>query len=315
MCPNILQMSVVSIETHESTLWKYLLDTLKPGQPGFAAEVFQGSTGQILPKLRSLTLQTDMSQNYWGDLLADFSDVFSQLLARSPITELRACGVGVINPRSSIAPVGANFETLQRIELTHCRLGLDRVDALLSSCNNLRSFMCHWHYLSCEMFHQEIDLLPSLGRHSKSLEDLCLTMNLGAFDISRGAWVSSPNLCGMEALNEAELSNLFIPDRTLRKYTYGSGQPISIASGLPPSLEHLILSYNLDSGNAWDDFPILDLQRLADDCPRYLPRLWDMTIDHGNRRITGPLVQVVEDLIRHFKENGVQLRMEKYSES
>ncbi|KAL5375011.1 hypothetical protein DPSP01_011501 [Paraphaeosphaeria sporulosa] len=312
MCPNILQMSVISIESNNFTFWGHLLDPIDDGQEEQDGGNLLGAPKQILRKLKKLTLQTNVSERYFNDHTIDFDRIYSELLKFSPLTELRASGVCVpYRPISSI-PSGTTMESLQRIEITQCTLPLESVDKLLSACNNIHHFFCHWAHLHCEMSKGPVILLPNLQRHNRSMETLCLMANVGIFRSTSGSWVSFPSLCQMTTLKEAKLCNLFIPDMECRKRSPFDNPTVPIAPELTPSLEHLTISYNMPYINAevWRDSVLEKMQRLAADCTQYLPRLQTLAIQY-EEGVISLRAGDDEDLVRRFREKGVQLNIVK----
>ncbi|KAL5394204.1 hypothetical protein PMIN04_008508 [Paraphaeosphaeria minitans] len=318
MCPNIAQMSVISIESNNFTFWNHVLDPLDDGQEEKGGGDLSGAPKHILCKLKKLTLQTNVSRVYRNEPSVEFDHIYSEILKFSPLVELRACGVAamddveVFNPGISSIPLGTTIESLQRIEITQCSLPLESVDKMLSACNSLRHFFCHWVHLRCEMSHRQVNLLPNLQRHRKSLQTLCLMGNLATFGSTTESWVSFPSLCQMTALKEAKLCNLFLPDSECRKRSLSDNPTVPIAPELAPALEDLTISYNMYylRPETWGSSVLARLQRLAADCTQYLPRLRDLTVQYEGGEIS-PWAGDDEDLVRRFGEKGIHLSIVK----
>lgn len=309
MCPNIQQMSVISVESSNFTFWGHLLDPLDDSEGGEDGRGLLGAPKHILGKLQKLAFQTNVSQNYVAEHTVDFNRIFFKLLKFSPLTELRASGV--TNSRIYSRPSGPTFESLQRIEVTQCSLPLKNVDNMLSACKNLRHFVCHWAFLWCHMSHQQVNLLPNLQKHHRTLETLGLMANRAGFDSTSESWVSCPSLCQMTTLKEAKLCNLFIPDKQCRKPALPAGiREFPIARELPPSLERLTISYTMHyiDPEIWGTSVCSSLQRLAADCTQYLPRLRDLIIQYEGGRV-GIWGEGDEELVQSFGEKGVRLRI------
>ncbi|KAF2446637.1 hypothetical protein P171DRAFT_430746 [Karstenula rhodostoma CBS 690.94] len=310
MCPNIQQMSVISIESPDFTFWRCLLDLPDEGMWDQDRRNMQSVPRHSLRKLQKLTLQTNVSEGYMRQHLVDLNRIYVALLGCSPLTELRASGV--TGGLSYHIPSGLTFERLQRIEITECTLPFKDVDNLLSVCDNLRHFVCHWTFLWCQLSHEQVELLPNLQKHHKTMETLCLMASRAGFEYtSSDSWVSCPSLCQMATLKEAKLCNLFIPDKQCRITELPGGVPeFPIAPELPPSLENLTISYTMRyiDSDTWRTSDCTSLQRLAVDCTQHLPRLRDLVIQYEGGRV-GLYGGDDEDLVRSFGEQGVRLRV------
>jgi hypothetical protein len=299
-------MSIISVESPSFTFWGHLLETTEAG-----ASSVQGNIREIprqsLRKLQKLTFQTNVSETFMEHHTIDFNRIYLALLAGSPIMELRASGVSGCLPYH--VPPGSTFKSLQRIEITECTLPFADVDNVLSTCDNLRHFVCHWSFLWCYLSHQQINLLPNLQRQHKTMETLCLMANRIGFDSTSESWVSCPSLSQMTALKEARLCNLFIPDKQCRMPAVPTRvRDVPIAPELPPLLEHLTISYTSQyvDLNTWRPSVLASLQQLADDCTNYLPRLRELVIQYEGGSV-GLCCGDDEDLVRRFGERGVQL--------
>jgi hypothetical protein len=306
MCPNIQQMSVISAESPIFTFWGRLLDIVEVDASTYLEGNSRRIPRQSLRKLQKLTFQTNVSETYMEQHTVDFNRIYLALLAGSPITELRASGVTGGLPYQ--VPPGSTFKTLQRVEITQCTLPIEDIDNVLSTCDSLRHFFCHWAFLWCHLSYQQTNLLPNLQRQHKTLETLCLMANRTGFDSTSESWVSCPSLSQMTTLKEAKLCNLFIPDKQCRKPALPtSALKVPIAPELPPSLEHLTISYTMQyiDLETWRLSVFASLQQLADDCTHYLPQLRELVIQYEGVEV-GPYVDGDLGLIRRYGEKGVR---------
>lgn len=291
MCPNIQQMSLISVESPVFTLWGNILDLPE----------------HSLLKLEKVAFQTNTREDYDRGETRPFNQILFGLLQCSSLRELRASGV--VGEYSYEKPLGMKFQHLQRLEITECTLPHENVDDALSVCESLRHLVCHWTFLWCQLSHQQIDFLPNLLQQQKSLETLCLTAKRAGFDSTSQTFITCSSLHRMTALKKAKLCNIFIPDKQCRLIALPAGAPeVPIAPELAPFLEHLTISYTMHYINPdeWRNSVFISLRSLADDCAHYLPHLRELVIQFEEGRV-GSHDGDDQELVRKFDERGIRL--------
>ncbi|KAJ4302966.1 hypothetical protein N0V90_001857 [Kalmusia sp. IMI 367209] len=296
MCQNIQQISVISIESSNFTLWGHLLLPCLENDRRLVV-------GHGLPKLKTFAFQINSKEEYDESDAPSLITILSSLLQCPSLTVLRASGV--VGDRSRTIPFRGTFRNLQRFELTECTLSHQYVDKALIPCENLRHFVCHWSYLWCWISGSTVDLFPNLIRQRQTLETLWLVADKAGFDSTNQSDISCSSLRQLANLKEAKLCNLLIPDKHCRLSAAAGILPI--ASELPPSLEHLTISYIMQWSNEMFFYPDVwdSLEQLANDCSRCLPRLKELVVHlEGDRTIGG--VKMLTDL---FEEKGVRFQL------
>lgn len=300
LCPNIQQMCVVSIESNDISLWDHLV----------SVEPFRGLT-----KLHTLAFQTNTKEEYafsWK------GPAFSRICtALSIIPSLHRMSVsGAVSLRDLNVPIRGTFENLHCVEIEESMVDLRDIDGLLNACNRLKTFKCHWAFLTLRLPHGYIDLLPSIVKHKDTLETLWLVPQLVDFSSMDPPKIHFSNLCHLTRLREAKLCNFFVPDR----YTFHS--PVLFAEPrlaflVPPSLEHLTIKYSCYWAHASTyTFHILSiLWELVDDCTQRLPHLRELIIqseeEYLNRSDSAPPIVVdgIKALAGRLQEMGVHFSL------
>jgi hypothetical protein len=166
--PNLEHLSVVSIETDETSLWRHLvpMEAEADAPPSLTTIENHG-----LGKLHTLCLQVHTQFGASGTA-ADFFRICSELTSLPSLSDYRASGATSNEPS---LPLVGTFKSLQRVEITECELDLDEVAALWTACNRLRHIVCAWAYRD---YASELpsDLYPGLLPHAGTLETLHLDM-------------------------------------------------------------------------------------------------------------------------------------------
>lgn len=300
MCPNIQQMSVISVEFGDISLWTHLIPDSVQIQLGDECE--RGPiAGHGLLKLKTFAFQSNAQTSYGRLVYPSLYDIFSSLVHCPSLDILHASGLveGGAQDRRTLG----TFKKLQRLELTECMLSISSVERTILSCKDLRHFVCHWSYLSWSPQTEIIEWFPDLVMMEETLETLWLlvgTLNLSSEFVPNRSFIS---LRRMTRLKELKLCDLFFPNMH-GGHPLAEGTP-SIAFELPPSLEHLTISYKMRWLDDWDWVEDLwhPLKLLADDCPAHLPSLRSIVCHIDD---TAGIWQG-EELIEMFKEVGVSL--------
>lgn len=255
-------MSIVSLENFYTSLWKHIHGRHSQRDD----ETIPPSSCHSLLKLKKLSIQN----NGGGGGVDSLDKILCKFSECSLLTEIRILGVSGYFTTATIGY--PSFKQLQRLVIAETSLFLQCLDAILSKCEGLRHLVCHWYFLECSTELQKKGLLPNLLKHSNTLETLWLVADRA--DIDGPMYETQLGLYQMLVLKEVSLCNLFIPDEHDR-CSQPSDEPVVIAQDLPPSVERLSISYTLERlrVGVWSGYVERSLLRLAEDCPRLLPRL------------------------------------------
>jgi hypothetical protein len=288
---NLVHLSVVSIETSDVSLWRHLVKT-ENHTPRMAMHGYS--------KLRTLCLQIHTGEYGLDEGWACFRRITNALLTVPTLEHILASGV----TSGCMDHVPGNFTSLTTIDISECILELDDVIHMVSACNHLKRFGCHWAYLRSRGFHLP-NLYAALLAHKNSLE----YFHLDAREVQRPIDEDDDRFEALDSLREFDelksvevcegsllstpISLIDFPDQRL---------PMNIAELLPESLESLTLLLSPEYGYP-DDFRIDDsfaLWDLADECPGMLPNLKRV-------RIKSEYLTRAVNLPSYFRNFGVEL--------
>lgn len=282
------------MESDLISLWQHLLSYRSPETNALTLRPKHG-----LLKLSKFSFQINGREGECYSLIR----ILDTLLQCPSLTELRV--LGAMGGHAAAITQGPTFKNLQRLEIYESGLSLRSLDAIISLCENLRHLICHWYFLWCSTAGQEIELLPNLSKHRDTLETLWLVADRA--DIEGFLDASQFKLSQMSVLKEVNLCNFFIPDEHDRS-PHPPDQPAAIAPELPPSVERLLISYTLEClrVGVWRRQVTESLLQLAEDCPRLLPCLKEVTVSFEGG-ILGIWGQANTPIVKAFAGKGVQL--------
>lgn len=267
LSPNLVHLSVVSLETCEVSLWRHLvLDKIE--RPRMAMHGFS--------RLQTLCFQIHTEDYGLGEESAWFRRIANALLTVPSLRQIRASGAttGAVNT------VDGKYQSLQTIDISECILDFSEIVQLASACEKLKHLGCHWAYLSSQGFHLP-DLYSALSTHEETLEHLRLDtreVRLSADDFPMQPLGS---LRGFKALKSIELCETSLLANTMSILDFPDQRlPTRISQLLPSSLETLTILVKSEYGYN-DDCRIDEafaLWDLAEDCPKLLPNMKEVQI-------------------------------------
>jgi len=164
---NLQHLSIENIEDRDRSFWRYFV----PGREITHSPTSNPGAEHIFSKLQTLCVNTTL-QHYGLDAKTISFDQICSVVSTAPmLTDFRARSVVARSP-ASMRQLGS-WQTLQRLEITSCRLGIEAMASILSACEGLRHVVCTW--MPIEDFEgSPSDLYASLLRHADTLEFLHL---------------------------------------------------------------------------------------------------------------------------------------------
>ena len=286
------------MENLYTSLWKHIYGRHSQRDK----ETIPPSSYHSLLKLKKLSIQTNSGGGRGGEFHS-LDKILCRFSECSLLTEIHILGASGYFTTATISY--PSFKQLQRLVIAETSLFLHCLDAVLSKCKGLRHLVCHWYFLECSAGFQRKGLLPNLLKHSNTLETLWLVANRA--DMDGPVHEAQLGLYQMPVLKEVSLCNLFIPDE-YNRCPHPSDEPAVIAQDLPPSVEYLTISYTLNRlrFGEWSGYVKRSLLRLAEDCPRLLPRLKVVVV-----QFEGIGIEIWEraklPMVSAFAVKGVQL--------
>ncbi|OAL51451.1 hypothetical protein IQ07DRAFT_586953 [Pyrenochaeta sp. DS3sAY3a] len=296
---NLRHLSVVSIETHEVSLWNYILP---PELGTWAPSPLTHEAPYILNHIQTLCFQIHTGSFSHGPDAAWFRRICQSISPFSALSDLRASGIESSGlPSYSVALFG----NLRRLEITECSLTFIEVLDIWLTCEGLRHIVCEWTYLDCE-YESPSTLYTGLRAHKETLETLVLDLReVRFYQIT----AEEPKILGtLDSF--PRLRSLAISDAAL----LGHGSPIldfptivqqdRIAELLPKNLTSLVMllrsHYGYDIERNFDD--VVSFWDLAQDVGEHLPKLKDITF-----KTESSVSQLVAPgLEKAFNDAGVQ---------
>lgn len=287
---NLVHLSVVSLETFDVSLWRHLVKT-ENHNPRMAMQKYS--------KLRTLCVEIHTEDYGLDDGWACFGRITNALVTVPTLERILASGV----TGGCTSPVPGKFASLTTIDISECILELDEVIQLVTACNQLRRFGCHWGYLRSPRFHLP-DLNAALRAHKSSLE----YFRLDAREVRRPIDELDPQINALESLRgfdvlksvEVDESSLLATPISLIDFPDQQLQ-VNISQVLPQALESFTLILNPEYGYQ-EDFRIDDafaLWDLAGDCSTSLPNLQRV-------RIKSEYLTLAVNLPSYFQSFGVE---------
>ncbi|KAI4678932.1 uncharacterized protein J4E88_006220 [Alternaria novae-zelandiae] len=164
---NLQHLSIENIEDHERSFWRHLV----PGRETTLSPTPNPGAEHVFSKLQTLCVNTTLQHYGLHAETISFDQICSVVSTAPMLTDFRARSV-VARPPASMPQLGL-WKTLQRLEITACRLEIEAVASILSACEGLRHVVCIWMPLE-DFEGSPSDLYASLLRHADTLESLHL---------------------------------------------------------------------------------------------------------------------------------------------
>ncbi|KAF2005483.1 hypothetical protein P154DRAFT_483479 [Amniculicola lignicola CBS 123094] len=293
--PNVVHLSLVSIEAGSNSLWEDLLfDKQSPAK----------ISSHGLRKLETLYFQ--MHTGAWS--LQEERGLFQRIShALANVPKLHSlCADGPVSAGILSKPEG-QYELLETLRLSNCVLDFDELLELTLMCKKLKHFSCHWAFLNAASL-DLVELRRILFQHNRTLEHFHLdarevrTVSIFLSDNHQplGSFKHFECLKVLEVDEESFLATvnslLDFPDIYLRQHR--------ISQLLPVTLEAFTLlmsgSRPHNGGGMLDEVP--ELWDLADDCPTRLPNL-KIIVMQSNYPLSAPR------LTPKFERAGIKLEL------